>query len=489
VLRARTLSVAAVLVLFVVLAPACSSGTPVRRDTTAAPSNAASSSASSSASATASSAAAGCLSERPSHWAPATGAADDRGSLRVVAVQYQQSLRPLTSYASWQHRMECLLADLVLPLRTPGRPLLAVLPEDIGLSLLALGDRGAAARARSTSVLEALARLGRAYGPQVAEYTRRFGALDPKKALLIAASDTLGRAFEQTFADLAHEHGIYLVAGVDEADLRRSNDPSDVAALRDPAVRTGPTWVATSPRVTNQTVLWGPDGAVLARNVKVPLTQIETSVLGIDPGPTGGPAARANLQPVIVGGLRLGFATSLPAFQYGYDFGARRPGGDACADVRRTYMPCLDSLGADVMVQADANPGQWATAAQSGGWQPLEWMGSAWRAVADPTVRIRYAVNPMMTGNLLDLPFDGQSAIAARSAGRPGRRYVGDAARAATDPRAYSAYAGDKPHFLALAPWAAPDADRGTLARRAGSLATRGGYLETAVWADLRPGG
>jgi len=483
VLRARTVSVAAVLILIAVLAPACSSGTPTRRDTTAAPSTA-----SSGASATAS-AAAGCVAERPAHWAPATGLADDRGSLRVVAVQYQQSLRPLTSYASWQHRMDCLLADLVLPLRTPGRPLLAVLPEDIGLSLLALGDRGAVARARSTSVLDALARLRQAYGPQVAEYTRRFGALNPKKALLIAASDTLGRAFEQTFADLARKHAIYLVAGVDEADLRRSTNPSDAAALRDPAVRTGPTWVAASPRVTNQTVLWGPDGAVLARNVKVPLTEIESSVLGIDPGPAGGPEARANLQPVTVGGLRLGFATSLPAFQYGYDFGARRPAGDPCADVRRTYVPCLDSLRTDVMVQADANPGQWATAAQSGGWQPLEWMGSAWRAVADPTVRIRYAVNPMMTGNLLDLPFDGQSAITARSAGQPGLGYVGDAARAATDPRAYSAYAGDKPHFLALAPWVAPDADRATLARRSAVLPRGGGYLETAVWADLRSAG
>jgi len=366
--------------------------------------------------------------------------------------------------------MECLLTRLVLPLRVPNRPLLAVLPEDIGLSLLALGDRGSDARAHSRSVLDALGRLRRAYAPQVAEYERRFGAVDPKKALLLAASDTLGRAFDQTLADLAREHGIYLVAGADEADLRASTDPADARALRDPTVTSGPTWVATSPRVTNQTVLWGPDGRVFARNAKVPLTAIETQVLGIDAGPSGGAAARANLRPVAVAGLRLGFATSLPAFQYGYVFGDRRPAGDACADVRRSYVPCLDSLGTDVMIQADANPGKWVTAAQSGGC-------------------ILYAVNPMMTGILLDLPFDGQSAITARAAGQPGRSYVGDASRRATDPREYAAYAGDKPHFLALAPWTDPDADRATLAREGDALAARGGYLETAVWADLRAAG
>ncbi len=57
---------------------------------------------------------------------------------------------------------------------------------------------------------------------------------------------------------------------------------------------------------------------LLAVNRKVPLTSFEHA-LGFAPGPSRGPAARANLRPVTIPGTgaRLGLATSLPAFAYG----------------------------------------------------------------------------------------------------------------------------------------------------------------------------
>ena len=117
-------------------------------------------------------------------------------------------------------------------------------------------------------------------------------------------------------------------------------------------------------------------------------------------------------------GFRLGFATSLPAFTYGYDFGQRPAGFDPCADLRKTYAACMDAQGVQVVIQAEANPGRWAGAGGDSDWQPLEWMGSTWRTVADPTVGFRYNVTPMMTGSLLDMTFDGQSAITMRGAHR-----------------------------------------------------------------------
>src|SRR6185312_15660446 len=90
---------------------------------------------------------------------------------------------------------------------------------------------------------------------------------------------------------------------------------------------------------------------LLAINRKVPLTSFEQA-LGFSPGPSGGAAARSNLAPVAIPGTgaHLGLATSLPAFEYGTAAPAH-----ACDDVTKTYMRCLDRLGANVVIQADAN--------------------------------------------------------------------------------------------------------------------------------------
>ena len=76
-------------------------------------------------------------------------------------------------------------------------------------------------------------------------------------------------------------------------------------------------------------------------------------------GRRGGAAAARNLRPVAIPGTgaRLGLATSLPAFEYG-----RAGGRPPCADVAVTYMRCLNALGANVVIQADANDGQWTGA-------------------------------------------------------------------------------------------------------------------------------
>jgi hypothetical protein len=255
--------------------------------------------------------------------------------------------------------------------------------------------------------------------------------------------------------------------------------------------------------VANTAYVWGPQDVdpaaprgeknVLHRNEKVPLTSIELDLLALDEGPSTGPEAIANVSGPRIASHKLGIATSLPAFVYGYDFGQRPPDLDPCADTSLTYMACMDAQDVDLVVQDEANPGRWA-AYNPGGWQPLEWMSSTWRAVADPTVRFRYNVTPHLVGNLLDLPFDGQSAITTRDAGQPSRAYVGTTEPLdPRDPAKYEVYRGPVPHFLALAPWVTPDAPRPELAATSARLAPGSGdpmedqYLQTAVHADLLP--
>ena len=459
-----------------------------------------------------------CAALHGQRWAAATGVTDPRGTLRVFAVQWTQDISRVTSYAAFKQAVRCTIEEQVVPHERPGEPTLVVFDEDIGLMTAAAGVRGAELRAQLSGPLKAplgdtapapvgaallIGGLTAAYAPQIAAYTARFGPVDPRKAGLLAATDTFVRAFNTTFSDVARELGIYVLACNSEAnDYRESHDAAEVALFGDPS-EPGTAYVATTPRVTNTAYVWGPqdvhpdapDGMrnLLSRTEKVPLTDTESTLLALDPGPSTGAAGLANAQPVTIAGWHLGIGISLPAFVYGYPFGQRPAGLPPCADTSRTWMACLDHLGADVLLQPDANPGRWTGPASQDPWQPLEWMSSAWRAVADPTVHFRYAVNPMMVGNLADLPFDGQSAILQRGAQKTPARYIGDGSLQPEDNPDDAVYAGDKPQFLALTPWVVPDADRASLRAEGGRLAPGSGdpreddYLETAVYADLVP--
>ncbi|MBI2382441.1 MAG: hypothetical protein HYV18_00005, partial [Gammaproteobacteria bacterium] len=459
--------------------------------------------------------AASCTALRPARWLPATGMSAPGAKLRVVGIQFKQDVRHVASYDSFRTKMRCLMEEHAVPLMRPDLPMLVVYNEDIGLMTLATGSRGTGVREQAATPLRApagdaqplgvagaLAQINAAYAPQVAAYQALFGPIDPRKQMFVAATDTFARAFLQTFSDIALDYGVFVVASNNQARYRASRDPAEIALFQDPDLGSvDEVYVATSARVTNQTVLWAPyvtnPGApageknLLARNDKVPLTSIEKDLIALDEGPATGDEAKANAAGGVVAGFRLGFATSLPAFAWGYDFGKRPADLEPCRDVRVSYMPCMDALGVDVVVQAEANPGRWAVE-QAGGWQPLEWMASTWRTVAEPSVRFRYNVTPHMVGNLLDLTFDGQSAITMRGARAAPRHYVGNLEfDPATDPEAYRVYQGDKTEFLALAPWVTPDSQRVDLRATGARLAPGSGdplendYLETAVWADF----
>jgi hypothetical protein len=438
---------------------------------------------------------------------PAIIAPDRRpGAIRVFAMQYEQLPQAATTAASFARRIECLLIRYVVPHRSRKEPNVVVFNEDVGLVTAATGSRGAAARAVATSplvpscepqgipcrTLATIAALDAGYAIPLAYYRVKFPAMGVLSQAFVATTDTQVRSFVDTFGDLARRYGIYLLASADLPPYRESSNPLDVAALADPdgarASRPKSVYVATSAAVHNRAFLWAPDGNVVRTNDKVPLTSIENE-LGLTPGPATGPQAIANLTPYAIPHTkaRLGIATSLPAFAYG-----PATTTDPCANVAVTYMRCLDRLGANVVLQDEANPGRWAGAGSQDPWQPLEWMTSTWRAVSDPSVRFLYNVTPMMVGNLADLAFDGQSAITQRGATRgPGCQYVGDAAQQAEDPAAFAPDAGPKRQFVAMAPWVMPDGPRAQLRATGAALAPGSGspleddYLETALIADL----
>jgi glycerophosphoryl diester phosphodiesterase len=465
-----------------------------------------------------------CRSIRPAtHLPPQVSRDPAPGAPRVFAMQYKQELANVVSYGAFRTKIECLIREYVTPRLAHGRPNVVAFTEDVGLATVATGSRGQAGRdligtpggvpgcegqPPPCGAATALFAINAAYDRQNDAYESRFPQMGPIERMFIAPTDTFARGWMQVFSDMARRYGIYIVGSNNQPPFRESSDPSEITAFADPDLPQPPrsVFVATEDAVYNEAFIWGPRDVreegpwplrnVVAQNKKVPLTDLEEQ-LQISNGPSTGPDGVENLRPYRLPGTkaRLGIATSLPAFQFGNDFGAPPPDVDPCSDIRRYYMRCLDKLHANVVIQDEANPGRWAVT-QPGGWQPLEWMGSSWRHVGDPSVRFAYNVTPFMVGNLGDLVFDGQSSIAQRGKARGrGCNYVGtrrfQADPPENDPAPYRPYAGRKREFLALAPWVARRGTRDELRAVAEKLAPGSGdplendYVETALIADL----
>ena len=441
-----------------------------------------------------------------------------RGAPRVFAMQYEQTVASVVSYGSYAAAIDCAIRHYVVPHLARGRPNVVVFNEDVGLATVAIGSRGEAARnlfaapgspscerqGEPCGTVAALGALTAAYAGPLTVYHSRFPGVSAPGQVFLGATDTTVRGFLGTFSALARRYGIYLVGSADLPPFAQSSAPADVSTFADPDLRPRPSsvYVATAPQIYNEVFMFGPRDVrstgpdllrnVVASNLKVPLTPLELE-LGFTPGPASGPAAVANLRPYALPGTkaRIGFATSLPAFTWG------PVGGNPCADVSVTYMRCLSALGANVVLQDEANPGRWTGPDGDGveQWQPMSWMSSTYRTVSDPSVRFSYNVTAMMVGNLADLVFDGQTAITQRGFSgrrRAGCHYIGNAAFVpGEDESKFAAYAGRRRDFLAIAPWVVPDGPRAALRSVGASLAPGSGsaledrYVETAVIADL----
>mgnify|MGYP000098925789 CR=1 FL=1 len=443
---------------------------------------------------------------------------DARGGPRVFAMQFKQDARHIKTYASFRKKIECMIRLWVLPNKAKGRPNVVAFNEDIGLMAIGTGSRGAGAReafAKPAEVTECtdaappcraivgLNRITAAYNSVNNEYLTRYTVPNPFARGFVATTDTDARGWMQVFSDMARRYGIYILGSNNQPHFRESQDPAEIDLFRDPDLpKPKSVYVATGPEVYNEVFMWGPkmvkqEGPrplrnVVSRNMKVPLTDIEIA-LGLTAGPKSGADGIANLKPYRLPGTKakVGFATSLPAFQFGYDIGSPVSGGSPCADISVTYMRCLSHLGTNLVMQDEANPGEWATPPTTY-WQPLDWMGSTWRSVVDPGVKFTYNVTPHMVGNLGDLPFDGQTAITQRGLiGKKKCAYVGNLKLVSGDSPSYKAYAGAKRQFLTLAPWVRKDGPRAQLVKAGQALLAGSGkkmennYLETAAIADL----
>ncbi|AFZ67734.1 nitrilase-related carbon-nitrogen hydrolase [Deinococcus peraridilitoris] len=354
--------------------------------------------------------------------------------VRAIAVQPQWRVRDFRSRESFRVWMRAQL-EHSRPHLAPDRPNLVVLTELNGLPLLL---RGARMAQRAPTLDLALGLTIIKHGPATLYCAMRQRVSLPR-ALQLVLAPRLAADYLSVSRDLAREYGVYLLAGT--APLPHF-------------VLQGSRLVVQGSQVYNQAVLISPEGELIGLADKVHLTTGE--------GPSGldlSPGKLADLRVFATPAGELGIATSLDAF-------------------REDVITHLDAQGASVLLQPDANAGPWTGMEQeppTGRNQPEAWLDSAWAAVQRAR-NIRYAVNPMVVGNLFDVAFDGQSAIVAKASQAPQlRSYV------MTEPRA---------GFLALQPWVTQGTPEEL--RRAGlELAPRSGavrenrYRTAVLAADL----
>ncbi len=357
---------------------------------------------------------------------------------RAIAVQPKWGAEHFVGADAFRSWMRGQL-EAARPHLSPDHPNLVVLTELNGLPLVLRGAGWALPLKTFERVALALvvSRL-----PRVLPVLLREG-VSPIRALQLAGSEANIRLYLHTCRDLAREYGVYLCCG-------------SVPMPRYRVVNGQPRREAGT--LTNQTVLLAPDGTLIGVADKVHLTPDEEAG-GVDLTP--GTLSELRVFPTPVGDL--GVAISLDAF-------------------RMDVIGRLEAQGCTVLLQPDANGAAWT--AREGlppdpsnlRDQPEAWLESSWTATTSGQ-SIRYAVNPMVVGNLLDLSFDGQSAITGRAGDAPiPRSYV------MTKPR---------PGFLALTPWVA-DGPNETLRTIGRQLAAHSGharenaYRTDVLQADLR---
>jgi hypothetical protein len=390
--------------------------------------------------------------------------------VHLVVVGNRIDFAAYESVATWQAEVDRIFTTLVVPKLVSGKPNVVLLTEDFGLPAALVGSRGAAARAaKDADPLTGLGSLFLTYQPQAQFYLDHFtlpgtGSGPLARALTLALTDTLWRAFVPALGAKAAAVGAYVVACTNVAPAHRSTDSTDVAFFGD-IDNPGRTdvFLPDGTDVYNTAFLWGPDGQLIGTTRKVNLTQPERDILNLSNG------ALDDVQVFDTPAGRLGIAISLDAFT-------------------PEYVHRLDDLGATFVLQPDANSQLWAAPSASSPWQPDEWTESVLGMLRADLPNLTYNATSMMTGSFFPgspgpdgLPtgivFDGQSSVTKRGPHPPRRSFVGMA------PGADLTILGAPllGEFVTLAPWAFPDpgqlharADVDALRARCGSAAGAG---------------
>lgn len=291
--------------------------------------------------------------------------------LNLVAVQAKPVLEDYRDAVTFRRKMGSLM-ERAMAAVDPSHPTLVSFPEAIGLFLSFVPfywDEVIASNTLAQVILKVVPkRLPTFLGAAVRN--RAFG---PQAAFVHTALEA-EKVYSDTFAELARQHGAYVVAG------SIYTPPVEYEGSRGRHLLSG--------RVYNTAYLFSPQGVCLRRVPKVNFPPPLETRIGFSHG------GKHDLVPVDTAVGRIGILVCFDGFF-------------------QTLVEHYDGLGVDIVIKPSYNMHPWNTAWYFGrGLTEGEaWMKYGLPAMIQGRENIRYGVNPMMVGKILDLHAEGLSNI------------------------------------------------------------------------------
>lgn len=280
-------------------------------------------------------------------------------------------------------------ADQVAARRVDGLPALAVWPEMIASFLPLAGRLDHVARCRTTGSAMRRVALSELRALVASAWRTRPRSFD--EAFVTAVAPAVWRTWWTTFASVAADYGLWVVAG---SALVPINALGITSAAFEPA----------SARFYNTSLTFAPDGSAVSVTRKVNAVPTQEDVLHMSGGDP------ADLSAVETPFGILGTAICYDGFREAHTSG--EPGFVPCA-------PLLDGLGVEVVAQPSANAwpwdGPWAfNEANEHQRRSEQWFAEGLYSAMAALRHVRYAVNPQLVGRLFDVNFEAPSLILER---------------------------------------------------------------------------
>ncbi len=284
-----------------------------------------------------------------------------------------QSKLELDAYVSSQAFEAWILGQVKFALesRDSDEVALVAFPELIGLPLLFLLERQVSAGKVQDAALE-LARESWFEALKLGLQYQNFSA----SSFILPRATRLFEVFVHAFSSAAKSTNSFISAG-------SSFLPGvELEAAKGLHLADG--------RVQNVSFLFAPSGKILTRSPKLNLTAGLEKLVGL---------SRGRLEDMATAITPLGHVTTLICYDGFFERALEK----------------ADSLGTQIIVQPSANAALWkgAWSADASKIEGREWLARGVMRGIQDRLNIRYALNPMMVGNLFDLVFEGRSSISS----------------------------------------------------------------------------